>query len=107
MELRTQYSYLVQNSLLGNEPIYGTVLTDPDDGLQHIFFVFPNLSVRYSGVFRLCCTVVDLENTVCSQICTDTFTVHSSKTYPGSNKKTELEKCFQKQGHAISRYHIA
>ncbi|GAA5986213.1 hypothetical protein JCM11641_002891 [Rhodosporidiobolus odoratus] len=64
-------------------------------------FVFPDLSVRTEGRWRLKMSLFELgEEGVqfCSSILTDVFQVYSSKRFPGMDKSTELSKSFARQG---------
>ncbi|KAI8893074.1 velvet factor [Globomyces pollinis-pini] len=93
---------VIQNTTIGTEMICGSVLKDPVNLEKHIYFVFPNLSVRYAGVYRFCCSIVSLDSGTCRQVTTDPFQVHSSETYPGSIERTALEISFHKQGVLMS-----
>ncbi|KAM0754883.1 hypothetical protein T439DRAFT_352854 [Meredithblackwellia eburnea MCA 4105] len=64
-------------------------------------FVFPDLSVRTEGRWRFKMSMYEImEDGVhfCSSIMTDTFTVYSSKRFPGMGQSTELSRAFAQQG---------
>ncbi|KAL8286569.1 hypothetical protein RQP46_004586 [Phenoliferia psychrophenolica] len=64
-------------------------------------FVFPDLSVRTEGRWRFKMSMYEIvEEGVrfCSSILTDTFTVYSSKKFPGMAQSTELSRQFAQQG---------
>ncbi|KAK9723085.1 hypothetical protein K7432_002144 [Basidiobolus ranarum] len=68
------------------------------------FFVFPDLSVRMEGRYRLKFTlfeIVGMEVFYCSSICSDTFTVYSAKRFPGMEESTFLSRSFADQGLKI------
>ncbi|KAJ3127761.1 hypothetical protein HK098_005878 [Nowakowskiella sp. JEL0407] len=68
------------------------------------FFVFPDISVRIEGKFRIRFTLFEIvDNDVinrCSVI-SDIFTVHGVKGYPGASESTELSRHLAEQGLKI------
>ena len=71
-----------QDCLLGHLVVQGILLHDPIDHQLQIFFIFPELSVRSAGDYRLCCHVIDMETMESTFQMTRKFTVYTSKTYP-------------------------
>ncbi|ORX80294.1 hypothetical protein K493DRAFT_191253, partial [Basidiobolus meristosporus CBS 931.73] len=68
------------------------------------FFVFPDLSVRMEGRYRLKFTlfeIVGMEVFFCRSICSDVFTVYSAKRFPGMEESTFLSRSFADQGLKI------
>ncbi|KAK9762961.1 hypothetical protein K7432_010782 [Basidiobolus ranarum] len=68
------------------------------------FFVFPDLSVRMEGRYRLKFTlfeIVGMEVFFCRSICSDIFTVYSAKRFPGMEESTFLSRSFADQGLKI------
>ncbi len=72
------------------------------------FFVFPDLSCRVTGQFRLKFTVFDLPNHSSSapkpciaSVVSDVFSVYHPKSFPGMSESTALSKAFAKQGIRI------
>lgn len=71
------------------------------DGFDQAFFVFPDLSVRVEGWFRL---KLILYETVgehvyfCSSVYTQPFCVYPPKRFPGMNESSALSRCFAQQG---------
>lgn len=47
-------------AICGNRTTCGIVVNDPIDGTPGLFFIFPDISVRATGLFRLRCQAVDL-----------------------------------------------
>ncbi|ORX88658.1 hypothetical protein K493DRAFT_185910, partial [Basidiobolus meristosporus CBS 931.73] len=75
-----------------------------EDNSDGGFFVFPDLSVRMEGKYRLKFTlfeIVGMEVFYCSSICSDTFTVYSAKRFPGMEESTPLSRSFADQGLKI------
>jgi hypothetical protein len=50
---------LFQN-LVGQRVSSGTILSDPDDGIKKLFFIYPDLSIRVIGEYRFLCYLVNL-----------------------------------------------
>jgi hypothetical protein len=50
------------NTMAGQRTCGGTILIDPEDGLPKLFFVFPDLSVKVLGRYRLQCFVFDMQS---------------------------------------------
>ncbi|KAJ3342985.1 hypothetical protein HDU83_005845 [Entophlyctis luteolus] len=74
------------------------------DNKEGAFFVFPDLSVRKEGKFRLKFSlfeICDTEMFFCASIVSNIFTVYSSKKFPGTDETTFLSKAFADQGIKI------
>ncbi|KAJ2503981.1 hypothetical protein IWW47_002742, partial [Coemansia sp. RSA 2052] len=74
------------------------------DGLDGAFFVFPDLSVRCEGVYRLKFSLFEIVGNqifFCKSIMSSTFTVYSAKKFPGMEESTRLTKLFAEQGLKI------
>ncbi|KAL5601029.1 hypothetical protein BROUX41_005858 [Berkeleyomyces rouxiae] len=72
--------------------------TDNSDGG---FFIFPDLSVKAEGKFRLRFSLFEFQGAVCSHIAavtSDVFTVWPAKTFPGMTESTFLTRSFSDQG---------
>lgn len=68
------------------------------------FFVFPDLSVRMEGSYRLKMSlfeIVGLDVHYCASVFTDVFTVYSAKRFPGMEESTFLSRSFADQGLKI------
>ncbi|KAI9361617.1 velvet factor-domain-containing protein, partial [Zopfochytrium polystomum] len=68
------------------------------------FFVFPDLSVRLEGRYRLKFSLFEIVNTeiyFCTSICSDVFHVYAAKKFPGMEESTFLSKMFAEQGLKI------
>ncbi|KAI8913635.1 velvet factor-domain-containing protein [Gorgonomyces haynaldii] len=68
------------------------------------FFVFPDLSIRMEGVYRLKFSlfeIVDSEIFYCTSITSDPFNVFTAKKFPGMGESTQLSKIFAEQGLKI------
>ncbi|KAJ2890489.1 hypothetical protein IWW38_004103, partial [Coemansia aciculifera] len=74
------------------------------DGSDGAFFVFPDLSVRCEGVYRLKFSLFEIVGNqifFCKSIMSTTFTVYSAKKFPGMEESTRLTKLFAEQGLKI------
>ncbi|CAG8450693.1 11128_t:CDS:2 [Ambispora leptoticha] len=73
------------------------------------FFVFPDLSVRMEGTYRLKLSLFEIighgpprrEVFHCKSIFSDVFTVYSAKRFPGMEESTFLSRSFADQGLKI------
>ncbi|CAG8439833.1 5207_t:CDS:2 [Scutellospora calospora] len=68
------------------------------------FFVFPDLSVRMEGTYRLKLSLFEIiERDVyhCKSILSDIFIVYSAKRFPGMEESTFLSRSFADQGLKI------
>ncbi|KAJ3302590.1 hypothetical protein HDV03_004841 [Kappamyces sp. JEL0829] len=54
-------SPLFQENLRGSKLSTGQFLFDPRDGASKLFFLFTDLAIRAIGVFRIECTIVDVQ----------------------------------------------
>lgn len=90
------------------------------DGIPSVYFIFPDLSVRMEGKYRLKFSLCNLgavnnednslilnqgEAPINSEQFSDIFTVYTAKRFPGMTESTELSKCFSKQGVKIPIRH--
>ncbi|KAJ1953513.1 hypothetical protein IWQ62_005974, partial [Dispira parvispora] len=74
------------------------------NGKRGAFFVFPDLSIRLEGTYRLKFHLYELVgHTVyyCDQVVSNPFTVYSPKRFPGMAKSTLLSRTFANQGLKI------
>ncbi|KAL2890286.1 developmental regulator [Ceratocystis lukuohia] len=65
------------------------------------FFIFPDLSVKAEGKFRLRFSLFEFQGSMCSHIASissDVFTVWPAKTFPGMTESTFLTRSFSDQG---------
>ncbi|KAI8394184.1 velvet factor-domain-containing protein [Radiomyces spectabilis] len=68
------------------------------------FFVFPDLSVRMEGTYRLKLSLFEIigkEVFHCKSIISDVFVVYSAKKFPGMEESTFLSRSFADQGLKI------
>ncbi|RIB21734.1 velvet factor-domain-containing protein [Gigaspora rosea] len=68
------------------------------------FFVFPDLSVRMEGTYRLRLSLFEIiERDVyhCKSIFSEVFIVYSAKRFPGMEESTFLSRSFADQGLKI------
>ncbi|KAI8848175.1 velvet factor [Chytridium lagenaria] len=84
-------------------------LVDPD-GRLGCFFVFPEVSVRSSGDYRLKFDLYDLGRaatqglqTSLATVISDIFHVYSPQNFPGMAASTAYTQCFSRQGVKIIR----
>ncbi|KAJ1733687.1 hypothetical protein LPJ61_001440 [Coemansia biformis] len=99
----------VQN-LIGTTVATGSKLQGLD-GSPGVFFVFPDLSIRKDGEYRLQFSFVDLRSETGDLITTqtqiqatafsDAFRVYSAKQFPGMIESTALSKHIARQGVKI------
>ncbi|SJX61010.1 related to velvet A protein [Sporisorium reilianum f. sp. reilianum] len=71
------------------------------DGSHQGFFVFPDLSIRVEGRYRLkLCLFETIGHAVhhCKSIYSDPFHVYTAKRFPGMEESTRLSKSFAEQG---------
>ncbi|CAO1630691.1 unnamed protein product [Sympodiomycopsis kandeliae] len=71
------------------------------DGSHQGFFVFPDLSIRVEGRYRLkLCLFETIGNQVhhCHSIYSDPFMVYTAKRFPGMEESTHLSRSFADQG---------
>ncbi|KAJ1948079.1 hypothetical protein EC988_005318 [Linderina pennispora] len=74
------------------------------DGTDGAFFVFPDLSVRCEGAYRLKFSLFEIVGNqvfFCQSITSAVFTVYSAKKFPGMEESTPLTKIFAEQGLKI------
>ncbi|KAJ3070681.1 hypothetical protein HDU98_006305 [Podochytrium sp. JEL0797] len=74
------------------------------DNVDGAFFVFPDLSVRMEGSYRLKFSLFEIINTemyYCTSIISNPFHVYSAKKFPGMEESTFLSKAFAEQGLKI------
>ncbi|RKO87244.1 velvet factor [Blyttiomyces helicus] len=74
------------------------------DNKDGAFFVFPDLSVRMEGSYRLKFSLFEIINTeiyYCTCIYSDPFNVYPAKKFPGMEESTFLSRTFAEQGLKI------
>ncbi|KAI8831514.1 velvet factor [Chytriomyces cf. hyalinus JEL632] len=76
------------------------------DGVVGNFFVFHDLSVRSSGVYRLkfelfVMNITGAKMTPIASTSSDIFTVYTPKSFPGILETTALSRWFAKQGVSV------
>ncbi|KAI9230348.1 MAG: velvet factor, partial [Piptocephalis tieghemiana] len=68
------------------------------------FFVFPDISVRMEGLFRLKFSLYEIigrDVLHCKSIISQPFTVYSPRAFPGMEESTFLSRSFADQGLKI------
>ncbi|RKP38548.1 velvet factor, partial [Dimargaris cristalligena] len=71
------------------------------DNVEGAFFVFPDISVRVEGTYRLKFSLFEIVGSVvyfCKSVLSSPFTVYSAKKFPGMDPSTSLSQTFAKQG---------
>ncbi|KAJ1973077.1 hypothetical protein H4R34_005199, partial [Dimargaris verticillata] len=94
-------SAILSGSLVSSVNILRDVEHDDQLGA---FFVFPDLSIRLEGTYRLkfhLYELVDNQVVFRSHIVSDPFNVYSPKKFPGMTESTALSKSFASQGLKI------
>ncbi|ORY02910.1 hypothetical protein K493DRAFT_207633 [Basidiobolus meristosporus CBS 931.73] len=74
------------------------------DQCEKGFFIFPDISVRLEGKFRLRFNLYELISQSAVHLCSvvsDVFTVYSPKLFPGMSESTALSRVFSDQGVRI------
>ncbi|KAJ2676763.1 hypothetical protein GGI25_003408 [Coemansia spiralis] len=100
----------IENNLLGEYSASSSIVED-ENGERGCFFVFPNLSIRLEGRYRLRFMLIKLPNmhdvhqpmlpTSIATIFSDPFDVYSIKTFPGMIESTPLSRALAQQGLKI------
>ncbi|SNX86254.1 uncharacterized protein MEPE_04963 [Melanopsichium pennsylvanicum] len=89
------------------------------DGSRACFFIFPDLSIRQEGQFRLAFKLLTLgssslpspdattsaEGHVLAEALTEPFSVYSPRRFPGMTESTDLAKCLARQGIQVPVRH--
>ncbi|KAI8896618.1 velvet factor [Globomyces pollinis-pini] len=94
----------IQKLLLGDDPISGVVLQDPMTGNEGLFFIFPRLSVRFAGIYTICCTVMNMQSGYCEMKYSEPFEVFSSKRYPGGLDSPSYSTCIMKLLKSVDKH---
>ncbi|PWN23576.1 hypothetical protein BCV69DRAFT_241868, partial [Microstroma glucosiphilum] len=71
------------------------------DGSHQGFFVFPDLSIRVEGRYRLKLCLFETIGTQvhhCKSIYSSVFMVYTAKRFPGMEESTQLSRAFAGQG---------
>ncbi|RGB29590.1 velvet factor-domain-containing protein [Rhizophagus diaphanus] len=99
------------DNLVGEKTAHGKRLCDTQ-GVEDIWFIFRDLSVRAEGIFYIKFTLTYLGwqgnlNTgefpikMLETVCSNPFTVYTAKRFPGMIETTRLAYCFVQQGNKI------
>ncbi|KAJ2108238.1 hypothetical protein IW146_006925 [Coemansia sp. RSA 922] len=112
----TQFGYTpiepgreIENNLLGDYSASSSIVENVV-GERGCYFVFPNLSIRLEGRYRLKFSLIKLPSmaddnamfpTFISHVFTDPFDVYSIKTFPGMIESTALSRALAMQGLKI------
>ncbi|KAI8611788.1 velvet factor [Chytriomyces sp. MP71] len=97
--------YILSQMLMGALVTTGIFLLD-NQNREGIFFIFKDLAVRSSGLYRLKFELYDpfskaYGSPPMATVVSDVFQVFSPKTYPGITPTTSLSRCFAQQGAKI------
>ncbi|KAJ2477609.1 hypothetical protein IWW56_004229 [Coemansia sp. RSA 2131] len=108
-QLKHEPGLEIENNLLGDYSAT-SMIVDDESGQRGCFFVFPNLSIRLEGRYRLRFTLIKLPEMqraalmapkcMCSTF-SDAFDVYSIKTFPGMIESTALSRALAQQGLKI------
>ncbi|KAJ2582894.1 hypothetical protein GGH95_001288, partial [Coemansia sp. RSA 1836] len=112
----TQFGYIsvepgreIENNLLGDYAASSSIVENVV-GERGCYFVFPNLSIRLEGRYRLRFTLIKLPSMMddnamfpasIDSVFTDPFDVYSIKTFPGMIESTPLSRTLAMQGLKI------
>ncbi|KAJ1799553.1 hypothetical protein LPJ59_001745 [Coemansia sp. RSA 2399] len=100
----------IENNLLGEYSASSSIVED-ENGERGCYFVFPNLSIRLEGRYRLRFALIKLPNmhdeqqpmfpNCITSIFSEPFDVYSIKTFPGMIESTPLSRALAQQGLKI------
>ncbi|KAJ2864478.1 hypothetical protein FB639_005199 [Coemansia asiatica] len=100
----------MENNLLGDYTASSSIVED-EMGERGCFFVFPNLSIRLEGRYRLRFTLIKIPSlcdvpqqmipTSIASVFSEPFDVYSIKTFPGMIESTPLSRALAQQGLKI------
>ena len=101
---------LVASPFLGRDP---EVLSSAAEyGSLATFYIFPDLSCRQNGLYRLRFTLMKVpmgpnmveggQGSLCGSVDSDVFEVFSAKDFPGMRPSTLLTKDLKRQGAGVS-----
>ncbi|KAJ2061397.1 hypothetical protein GGI17_003078 [Coemansia sp. S146] len=112
----TQFGYIsiepgreIENNLLGDYSASSSIVENVV-GERGCYFVFPNLSIRLEGRYRLRFSLIKLPSMTddnamfpvfVTSVFTDPFDVYSIKTFPGMIESTALSRTLAMQGLKI------
>ncbi|KAJ2874839.1 hypothetical protein GGH93_002091 [Coemansia aciculifera] len=112
----TQFGYIsiepgreIENNLLGDYSASSSIVENVV-GERGCYFVFPNLSIRLEGRYRLRFSLIKLPSMAddnamfpvfVTSVFTDPFDVYSIKTFPGMIESTALSRTLAMQGLKI------
>lgn len=100
---------LVASPFVGNDP--EALETREENSRLGCFFVFPDLSCRQNGHYRLRFTLMKVsmpnmseegQGSIAGSIDSDVFEVFSAKDFPGMRASTALTKELKRQGATVS-----
>lgn len=99
-----------KNSMYSSSIAFGCLISSVQtvkdlDKSDVSFFVFPNISIKYEGVFRIHFELYDLVNDVISKVCSissDSFIVSHADKFPGWEKTTPLTHLLSSQGVKVN-----
>lgn len=109
-ELPTQPEEKYARVMMGNI-FANSILLEDDKGVRGYFYIFPDLSIRVEGRYRLKFDLLHLVlppdmvpggHRVVAEKLSDIFVVYAAKKFPGMTESTELTKAIARQGVKIS-----
>jgi hypothetical protein len=96
---------IIISSVAGNRTSNAIILNDPKDGKPALFFIFPDVSLRVTGVYRFKCVVLDLQryrifkfSYKSNIIFTEPFGIFTVRNFSAIDPLTTLTKSFALQG---------
>ncbi|KAL8769764.1 MAG: hypothetical protein Q9209_004380 [Squamulea sp. 1 TL-2023] len=101
---------LIANQFIGTDP--AAPASDVPNARLGCFFIFPDLSCRQTGVYRLRFTLMQLNlgivptgnsaNIIIQVVDSDTFEVFTPKEFPGMQASNDLVKELKRQGATVT-----
>ncbi|KAF9312958.1 hypothetical protein BG003_005759 [Podila horticola] len=101
---RAEVNLIRDDQDLDKDKDKGANLDFEDSGNESGFFVFPDLSVRMEGTYRLKFCLYEMTGTqvhFCTSIVSAPLVVYSAKKFPGMEESTTLSQFFAEQGLKI------
>jgi hypothetical protein len=87
--------------MAGSTSAVGTLYEEARPASTRMYFIFPGLSIRVDGRFRLKCSFIDMNTQVGQTILTDPFEVKPAHGFKKPFPPTPLERTLDRQGKQI------
>ncbi|KAI8898498.1 velvet factor [Globomyces pollinis-pini] len=91
----------IRHNIIGDTVGNARILLDPEDRKHKPFFVLPNISIRLTGTYTICCTVINVVSGQVSTKFTRPLNVYSCGQFPGYLATSKLTRSFIYQGLSV------